>query len=226
MTGVWIAVAAVAVLLALAAALWLALRRQRALPAEISNLSDETSVDADSGAVRSVQRAEVLIDRDALDEIWTPVHLERLARTYWRYLTRVTLGLIRVRYSERGRAVVLLVQPLRLLTFEPPEYEMDATRGVVRWRIERGVLVARRGRDGAGYLQIEVRRLPGGDDARGRLDVEVAVVNFYPAIASSLSLRLYNATQSRIHVIVTYGFLRSLARLELAESRVGRFSAG
>jgi hypothetical protein len=58
-----------------------------------------------------------------------------------------------------------------------------------------------------------------------RLHVEVAVVNFYPSI-SGLSLRLYNATQSRIHVIVTYGFLRSLARLDLAESRVGRFGAG
>ncbi len=224
MTGVWIAVAAFAALLGLAVALWLFFRKaaQRVLPAEISNLFDETSVDAETDAVRSVQRAEVLIDRDALEEIWTPVHLERLARTYWRFLTRVTLGLIRVRYSERGRSVVLLTEPFRLLTFEPPEYEMDATRGLVRWRIARGVLVARRGRDGAGYLQIEVRRLPGGDPARARLDVEVAVVNFYPAIASGISLRLYNATQSRIHVIITYSFLRSLARLDLAESRVGR----
>ena len=37
------------------------------------------------------------------------------------------------------------------------------------------------------------------------------------------SRRLYDATQSRIHVIVTKAFLRSLARLDLAESRVGRF---
>ena len=97
----------------------------------------------------------------------------------------------------------------------------------MRWRIERGVLVARRGRDGAGYLQIEVRAadrttIPSAE----RLHVEVAVVNFYPAIASGLGLRLYNATQSRIHVIVTYRFLRSLARLDLAESRVGRFGSG
>jgi hypothetical protein len=54
--------------------------------------------------------------------------------------------------------------------------------------------------------------------------VEVSVVNFYPSI-SGVSLRLYNITQSRIHVIVTYGFLRSLARLDLAESRVGRFGS-
>jgi hypothetical protein len=225
MTGVWIVVGAIAVLAAIAGALWLVLRKapERILPATISHLVDETSVDPETGSVRSVQRAEVLIERDALEEIWTPMHLERLARTYWRFLTRVTLGLIRVAYSESGRDVVLLTEPLRLLTFAPPEYEMDATRGLVRWRIVRGLLVARRGRDGAGYLQIEVRRLPGDDELRERLDVEVAVVNFYPAIASGISLRLYNATQSRIHVIVTYSFLRSLARLDLAESRVGRF---
>jgi hypothetical protein len=225
MTGVWIAVGVLVALAALAAVLWLLPRRvpQRVLPATVTNLSDQTSIDPETDAVRSVQRAEVLIEREALEEIWTPMHLERLARTYWRFLTRITLGLIRVKYTERGRAVVLVTEPLRLLTFEPPEYEMDATRGLVRWRIARGVLVARRGRDGKGYLQIEVRRLPGDDPQRGRLDVEVAVVNFYPAIASGLSLHLYNATQSRIHVFVTYGFLRSLARLDLAESRVGRF---
>jgi len=34
---------------------------------------------------------------------------------------------------------------------------------------------------------------------------------------------LYANTQSRIHVLVTHGFLRSLAKLELEESAVGRF---
>ena len=43
-----------------------------------------------------------------LVEIWTPMYLERLARTYWRYLSRVTLGLIRVDYTDTERAVVLL----------------------------------------------------------------------------------------------------------------------
>ena len=41
------------------------------------------------------------------------------------------------------------------------------------------------------------------------------MANFYPSIASGLGRWLYNATQSRIHVIVTHGFLRSLARLDL-----------
>jgi hypothetical protein len=205
----------------------LASRRRRVSerPATIESLSDETVYDASTGAVRSLQRADLSIRREALREIWTPTHLERLARTYWRFLTRATLGLIRVRYTDEGRAVVVLAKPLRLLTFASPEYEMDATRGLVRWRIARGLLVARRGR-GRGYLQIEVRRNadePAGDAERVPLHVEVEVANFYPAIASGISLRLYNSTQSRIHVIVTYGFLRSLTRLDLAESLVGRF---
>jgi hypothetical protein len=228
MTALWIVLAALAALTAaLAASMLIRARggsRGRAR-ASIERLTNDTSVDKQSGAVRSVQRADLQIEREALEEIWTPVQLERLARTYWRFLTRVTLGLIRVHYNERGRSVVLLTAPFRLLTFEPPEYEMDESRGLVRWRIERGLLVARNGRDGAGYLQIEVSRKPGDCSPRQAMHVEVAVVNFYPAIASRLSLWLYNVTQSRIHVIVTYGFLRSLARLDLAESRVGRFVA-
>ena len=190
----------------------------------IAEVRDSTSLDGGTGAVRSVQTAEVLLDEAALREIWSPTYLERLARTYWRFLTRATLGLIRVHYTAGERSVVLLASPLKLLTFDAPEYEMDPSRGLVRWRITRGLLVAKRGRDGGGYLQIEVSRGPGGGPARALLHVEVEVANFYPSIASRLSRRLYDATQSRIHVIVTNAFLRSLARLDLAESRVGRFA--
>jgi hypothetical protein len=192
--------------------------------AVVAEVRDSTSLDGGTGAVRSVQTAELLVEEAALREMWSPTYLERLARTYWRFLTRATLGLVRVHYSEGERSVVLLSRALKLLTFDAPEYEMDASRGLVRWRIARGLLVARRGRDGGGYLQIEVRRSPGESPAQVRLHVEVEVANFYPSIASRLSRRLYNATQSRIHVIVTRGFLRSLARLDLAESRVGRFA--
>jgi len=190
----------------------------------IADVRDSTSVDGGTGAVRSVQTAEVLLEEAALRELWSPTYLERLARTYWRFLTRATLGLIRVHYTEGERSVVLLSRPLKLLTFDAPEYEMDPSRGLVRWRITRGLLVARRGRDGGGYLQIEVRRSPGTDPNQVQLHVEVEVANFYPSIADRLSRRLYNATQSRIHVILTPSFLRSLARLDLAESRVGRFA--
>ncbi len=199
--------------------------RARRVRAVIADLGDSTSLDRDTGAVRSVQKADMVIEAAALREIWTAAHLERLARTYWRFLTRVTLGLIRVRYSEGERSVVLLARPLKLLTFQAPEYEMDRERGLVRWRIARGLLVSRRGRNGRGYLQIEVRRRAAEDPRQARLHVEIEVANFYPSIASRLSRRLYNATQSRIHVIVTHAFLRSLARLDLAQSKVGRFDA-
>jgi hypothetical protein len=227
MTSIWIAISAACVLAVSLANSLLRGRRSRAAhraKALIVDLVDSTSLDRDTGAVRSVQTADLLIEETAVRAIWTPVHLERLARTYWRFLTRVTLGLIRVRYGDDERSVVLIARPLRLLTFQAPEYEMDPTRGLVRWRIARGLLVSRRGRDGGGYLQIEVRRQPGDDPEHVRLHVEVEVANFYPSIASRLSRWVYNATQSRIHVIVTYGFLRSLARLDLAESRVGRFN--
>jgi hypothetical protein len=231
--------------------------------ATIANLEDDTSEDRATGAVRSVQGADLFLEVAALRQIWSPVYLERLARTYWRFLSRVTLGLVRVRYTEGERSIVLIGRPLKLLTFHAPEYEMSPSRGLVRWRIARGLLVSKRGRDGGGYLQIEVVREPLGTGTaaptaravktpdtrartnivaempvaetpradktdegatRARLHVEVEVANFYPSIASGISRRIYSATQSRIHVIITNRFLRSLARLDLAESRVGRFS--
>jgi hypothetical protein len=191
--------------------------------ATISNLEDRTGEDPGTGAVRSTQAADLCLAEETLHALWAPANLERLARTYWRFLSRVTLGLVRVRYTPAERSLVLVVRPLRLLTFAAPEYEMDLHRGVVRWRISGGLLVARRGRD-AGYLQIEVRRLgrdDSGGEPRSRLHVEVEVAGFYPAIASGLGRRFYALTQSRIHVLITHGFLRSLARLQLAESRVG-----
>jgi len=202
--------------------LWRMLRRP-APGVVIADSRSLTSLDDATGAVRSVQSAVVTLPSDALARIWSAEHLERLARTYWRFLSRVTLGLIQVRYSDHERSIVLLLRPLKLLTFHAPEYEMDRVHGLVRWRIARGVLVAKRGRDGGGYLQIEVRRNPGEDEAHVRLHVTVEVANFYPSIASGLSRRVYDATQSRIHVIVTNRFLRSLVRLDLAESRVGRY---
>jgi hypothetical protein len=54
--------------------------------------------------------------------------------------------------------------------------------------------------------------------------VEVEVANFYPALSVWVARWFYANTQSRIHVLVTHGFLRSLARLELEESAVGRFA--
>jgi glycine/D-amino acid oxidase-like deaminating enzyme len=206
-----------------ALAVWLARRPARVADVTIVPPRESTELDP-SGAVRSVQAADIAMPADDLEAIWTPMHLERLARTYWRFLSRVTLGLIRVDYTPAERFVVFISRPAVLLRFRAPEYEMDARRGIVRWRIESGALVSRRGRGGDGYLQIDVRR-GAPADGRATLHVEVEVASFYPSIATGISRRVYQLTQSWIHVLITHGFLRSLARLDLAESKVGRFAA-
>jgi hypothetical protein len=224
MTALWIVVAIVGLLLIAALALEIAARllarNKRLTEAVVYNLCDATTID-ESGAVRSLQSAELDFPREEIERIWSPLYLERLARTYWRFLQRITLGLIHVEYTDRERFIVLFRRPLKLLTFQAPEYEISGDRGVVRWRIERGLLVARRGRGGNGYLQIDVIRLGCPDPERARVRVSLEVANFYPAIAHRLSRWVYSQTQSRIHIVVTYAFLRSLAQLDLEESVVG-----
>ncbi len=149
----------------------------------IVTAEDHTTYDGECG-VRSVQEADLILPTEALDEIWNPRHLERLARTYWRWLTRATLGLVQVDYQEDGRQVKALGL-IPLLTFQAPEYEMNDERGIVRWRIERGVLVAKQGRGGAGYLEVDIRRKRSEDyEGRTIVHVEVEVSNFYPALAA------------------------------------------
>jgi hypothetical protein len=198
-------------------------RPRRIARATIVDPERHTTIDA-RGAVRSIQAADLTLPAEEVERIWTPQHLERLARTYWRFLSRATLGLVRVRYTDTARHVVLVGRPFVLLSFRAPEYEMDERRGIVRWRIARGVLVAPAGREGDGYLEIDVQRCGDVGEGQARLHVEVEVANFYPMLASRVATWFYSATQSRIHVLITHGFLRSLARLDLAESRVGRFA--
>jgi hypothetical protein len=220
---IWIGIVPAALLGA--ALLWaLAVRRRARLPAEVRIVDPEgaPTIDAD-GAARSVQAAELTVPTRVMVELWAPEALERLARTYWRFLERCSLGLIRVRYSDTGRAVVLLCRPFVLIAFDAPDYELTADHGVVRWRIRGGALVSHRQDRRGGFLQIDVSRPSSPTGELETIHVEVAVLSFYPAIANALSPRLYAATQSAIHVLITHGFLRSLARLELAESRTGRF---
>jgi hypothetical protein len=196
--------------------------RAPAPDAVISDPDDHTVMDS-GGAVRSIQAADVTMPEDELEELWTPLYLERLARTYWKYLSRVSLGLIRVEYTEEERRVVLLRRPFVLLRFQAPEYEITDGRGIVRWRIRDGVLVDKRNR---GYLEIDVRRTDADKPGYARAHVEVEIANFYPRIATWVARWFYKVTQSRIHVLVTHGFLRSLARRDLERSAVGRFDPG
>ena len=199
-------------------------RRDSVIPgAEVGKLRDETSVDAETGAVTSRQAADIVLPAAALESFWNPEQLERVARTYWTTLQRFTLGLMHVHYTEGERAVVLLIPQLRLLTFKAPEYEMDACRGIVRWRIEKGLLVSKRGASGDGYLEIDIRRHDEPERGKVRLSVAVEVANYYPRLGG-MSRRLYSATQSRIHVISCNYFLRRLVRRDLSTSRVGHFA--
>jgi hypothetical protein len=185
--------------------------------------TDDTSLDPETGAVTSRQSADIVIPATEIEGIWDPEHLERVARTYWSTLRRFTLGLMYVDYTETERSVVLIFPRLRLLTFRAPEYEMDAHHGVVRWRIDRGLLVSGRGRDGDGFLEIDVERHDYPDWDKVRLHVVVSVANYYPAL-TGISRRIYVNTQSRIHVIACTFFLRRLVRRDLAASRVGHFA--
>jgi hypothetical protein len=199
-------------------------RRERRVADAVIRDPEEHTVMDEHGAVRSIQAADVTVPAEHLEKLWNATNLEQLARTYWKYLSRVTLGLIRVTYTEDERKVVLLFRPLVLLRFRAPEYDLARDRGVVRWRIEDGLLVSPRGRGGNGYLEIDVRRLPQEEEGWSTVHVEVEVASFYPAIATWLTKFVYSHTQSKIHVLVTHGFLRSLARLDLEESAVGRFA--
>ncbi len=217
-----------AVFLALLAALsaLVASRRRRRgrTPAQAVIVSPpKSTVIAKDGAVRSAQLAELTLAEEDWRRLWNATNLENLARTYWRFLSRVTLGLIRVVYGENERSVVLLGRPLTLLRFDAPEYVVERDYGSVRWQIRDGLLVARSGR-GSGFLALAVTHLDGVTDGRVRILIEVEVANFYPAIAAGFSVPVYEVTQSAIHVLVTHAFLRSLARLHLAKSKVGRFA--
>ena len=128
--------------------------RRRVPDAAISEPDDHTVMDT-GGAVRSIQAANVTMPEGDLEAIWTPLYLERLARTYWKYLSRVSLGLIRVEYTPTERRVVFLRRPFVLLRFGAPEYHIGEGRGIVRWRIRDGVLVAKRDQ---GYLEIDVQK--------------------------------------------------------------------
>jgi hypothetical protein len=208
-----------------AAIAWLTGRRRRALPGRTLIVSPrESTVIAADGSVRSVQTADVLMSAADLERLWNAANLENLARTYWRFLSKATLGLVRVVYGEDERRVVLIVPALTLLRFTPPEYELDSDHGRVTWWILDGLLVAPPGRNCGGHLSLLVARQAEPATATATVRVEVEVANFYPSILSGFSTYVYEATQSFVHVLVTHAFLRSLATLELAESRVGRLA--
>jgi hypothetical protein len=202
--------------------------RSRDAIARVTLVKQPESEASPDGSVTTKQVADVTMPRSEVARIWNAEYLERLARTYWRFLMRVSLGLLRIVYGPDSREVVFLTKPFVLLRFFAPEYETERNRGTVTWRIDRGLLVAPPGR-GKGFLRLTVERPDNpapGDEATVRVSSEVA--NFYPMLAGwgwgkRIFGLFYRITQYNIHTIVTNAFLRSLANLDLATSVVGRF---
>jgi hypothetical protein len=197
------------------------------LPARVTIVRVPEQGYAADGSVTTRQEAELTVPREVLDRLWTPENLENLARTYWAFLIHFSLGLLRIRYGPDSREIVLFGR-IVLLRFHKPDYEADAQRGCVTWRINRGFLVAPGGRN-KGHLRICVERPANGDGSdEVPLKVSSEVGAFVPMLTfpglralSGFGRWLYRQTQLRIHVIVTHAFLRSLGNLELERSEVG-----
>lgn len=199
----------------------------RPLPARVTIVRVPEQGYRPDGTVTTRQEAELTLPRETLDRLWTAENLENLARTYWAFLMRISLGTLKIRYGPDSRAIVAFGF-IVLLRFHKPEYETSSERGCVTWRINKGLLVAPGGRN-KGHLRICVERPPelnGG----GEVDVMVSseVGGFLPTLSfpglrklSGLGHWIYDQTQLRIHVIVTHAFLRSLGNLELERSQVG-----
>jgi hypothetical protein len=203
------------------------LPENRPLPARVKIVHVPEQGHRPDGSVTTRQEAAVSVPREALDRLWTVENLENLARTYWAFLIRVSLGLLKIRYGPDSREIVLFGF-IVLLRFHKPDYEADANSGCVTWRINKGFLVAPGGRD-KGHLKICVER-PENLDSDNEVPVTVTseVGAFVPMLTfpglralSGFGRWVYRQTQLRIHVIVTHAFLRSLGNLELQESEVG-----
>jgi hypothetical protein len=192
---------------------------------KVSIRKPEERVVGASGAVGSIQEAEITVDRDLLDGIWTADNLELIARGYWAFLRRISLGIIRVEYAAASRTVTAFGK-IPLLRFGAPIYEAEEGSGRVEWPIERGLLVASEGR-GKGALRVSVvrRDRDGIDDAADRAQDQVGLIarveveNFYPGLRgrgrfARLGAWIYAQTQLRIHVFVCNGYLRHLPRLD------------
>lgn len=196
---------------------------------EVRILDPDDNVEVKStGAVGSVQEAEITVDRDFLERIWSADSLELLARGYWAFLRRFTLRVIRVIYSHEGRTVTAFGR-IPLLRFGAPVYETEDGSGRVTWPIAEGVLVAREGR-GKGHLRVSVKRCDrdGVDDERDaeldevRIIARVEVQNFYPGLRGRGAFARFGAwfyaqTQLRIHVIVCNAYLLSLPKLDFPD---------
>ncbi len=183
--------------------------------ANVRLLPDRVEPTVGTGGVESVQEADVVIgSAPALDREL----VARAGESYWRFLTRWSLGLFRVSEARQGPSVGLVARPLSLLRFGSPSVQASARSGSVTWPIRDGLLVSPAGRD-RGRLRLSMERGadPPDPDVE-RLRVRMEVHGYHPLFLArgplvGVRAWVYRHTQHRIHRLVTRGFLRSLARL-------------
>ena len=194
---------------------------RRIANAVIADPEQHTVMDR-GGAVRSIQAANVDMPEDELLALWKPIE-PRAARAH----------LLEVPLARHARADPRDLHRARARG----RPDRPAVRAAALPRARVRDLATTAGSCGGGSRtacsspratratwRSTSRRIESDRPGYARVHVEVEVANFYPAIATWVARWFYVNTQSRIHVLVTHGFLRSLARLELEESAVGRFA--
>ena len=140
---------------------------------------------APDGAIESEQR--VALARPVVE--FSAAGAERLGRSYWREVRRLTGSLVRPR--ERGGAIELrLLGGPVLLRFDRPTIEAGETRAFCSYPIAGGLLTRR----AAGELTFE--------QTAGTLSSTVR--GFFPRVAS------YDRLQGRAHVAVSRRYFRRL----------------
>ena len=152
-----------------------------------------------------------------------------MARAYWAFLRRMSLGIIRVHYEATSRTVTAFGR-IPLLRFGAPQYETeeglrpghlaDRSRPARRARGPRQGRAARL--DPALRPRRRRRRRRRAPGTEVRLIAQVEVENFYPGIRgrgrfARFGAWFYAQTQLRIHVIVCNAYLRSLPRLDFPD---------
>ena len=161
------------------------------------------------------------IPRELLDELWKPEYLERLARAYWRWISRVDprpdpgrlrRGLALGRAADAGAC--------RCCASHAPEYE-TGRRARQRDLARSSAGCSSRARGATRRLPAD-RGRPHAPSGRGRRRGDARrsgsrSATSIPGCAGSgrfarFGAWLYGQTQLRIHVLVCNGFLRSLAR--------------
>jgi hypothetical protein len=179
------------------------------------------------GPVGSVHDAELLVPPGALAGLLTTRFLRRVAWAYWRFLGRISLGLLRVRSEPGHQAIVLLLPRPALLRFRAPRYRGGSDWAEVAWDIDRGLLVAREGR-GRGSLRIRIQQAARDREeaGRARLLMRMEVDGYYPRCRGGgwfapVGAWLYAQTQARIHRLVIRAFMRSLAGVDLSPRGTG-----